>query len=70
MGMILTVMPDVIYIGYNSKPTFCSLPEPTWVETRALITAIKMETSIRVKEKLMRDAMPYNPKPEFQVGGF
>lgn len=57
MGMIVTLSPDIIYLGYNSKPKHCALPEPTLAETRTLIKAIKDETQIRVKEKLMREAI-------------
>jgi len=53
LKMILDVNPELVYIGYNSKPKNVNLPEPSKEKLAEFIDALKMN-NIQVKEKDLR----------------
>ena len=52
-GMIISVKPLAVYIGYNSRPKQVKLPEPSWSKVRALIEALEA-AGIEVRPKDLR----------------
>lgn len=54
LGWIRDIRPERVYIGYNSKPKRCKLPEPSLGKVKELIYELKRFT--KVKEKTMREA--------------
>ena len=47
--------PERVYIGYNSKPKNCRLPEPSLLKVKKLIRELRRFT--KVKTKLLREAI-------------
>jgi len=51
--IIKGIQPEAVWIGYNSRPNYVTLPEPSLAETMELITELRKFTV--VKEKLIRE---------------
>jgi hypothetical protein len=58
LDMILRCKPELVYIGYNSKPKSVKLPEPELEKTTKLMHCLQL-SGIRVIEKTMREKINY-----------
>jgi len=54
VDLIKDINPERVYIGYNSKPKSCKLPEPSLVKTKRLIEVLSKFTKVKIK--LLRKA--------------
>jgi len=52
LNMIAQIDPMKVYVGYNTRPKACDLPEPSLEKTKKLIQLIR-EMEIEVEEKNM-----------------